>query len=828
MPRTLLLTTVLLAFVGRSSIGDDETNGKSQGLIVSAHTGEIQRHRVGAWSVLTTRAANHRDQAADGEIAAFFPPHIEQQYGREMWVPPHAYRTTWLPIKIPSNIPAGEPRLQLKTLAIDNSSGQQVLRRHEGDLLTSDMQLFVEHSPGNTATYFRKSLPNDENIVLEPDEDAYDLVLAARKVSDMSPMVTNLSVDFQSPWSEALQGFEQIVLTGDRITHDSAGISAFRGWLLNGGRLWVMLDRVSPDTVRAIIGNSMNFEVVDRVELDQYEIETYDASVAKQLRDSCNYEQPVEMVRVVGSSMDVTCRVNGWPGAFWLPYGEGEVLFTTLAPRGWIASGKPTEALQVLSTRYFSASSGRVDPKGFQYLLQQKIGYKIPSRAVAIAVLGGYCGTLLLAGVVLALRNRLDSLAWIVPGITTVATVVLVFIGRAHSTSVPTTIANGQLLRFASSDGEVRVDGLAAVYDQNSRQLNWSVKERGRLLPEIAGDNEVRRLMWTDDDRMAPQNSTSRAGSVGLAEFASTAYLPQRVAAEAEFGPSGLVGKLYWGDMDDVLDPVVTVTPAPAMAVEKSGNGRWQISPEQVLSPGQYIASNLLTDEQQQRQEYCRALLNPIDSFIFPKQPSLLFWCRPLTGQIDFPDGFEQSGTALAVVPIELRRTPPDTAFQIPSSFIGMEPARVGQGNLSAYNRRTGEWVKGLTTSAEIPLRFQLPSQVLPCQITTATLLVRINAPSREFQISSYSEAGGRLLKSFRNANGALTIELDTSELKLDDRGGITLGFTVSAISSAAIGADEKGNSGRAKVTTVPQKVAPWQIDYVRLTVGGRTLPLSE
>ena len=192
------------------------------------------------------------------------------------------------------------------------------------------------------------------------------------------------------------------------------------------------------------------------------------------------------------------------------------------------------------------------------------------------------------------------------------------------------------------------------------------------------------------------------------------------------------------------------------------------------------------------------------------------------------------------MVPLEVRRTPPATNFQVPSTFLEVEVSQ-SQGKSSAYNRRTGQWVKGLTVASETPLRFQLPAQVLPCELSSATLTIRINAPSRELQLKSYAGSDGKLLRIFRSPTGVIPIELKAADLRLDESGGVTLGIAVGptgvfSAEDATAGVDAGADSGLLPSTiptsNVPTSTVrennPWQIDYVRLTVAGRTLPASE
>ena len=79
------------------------------------------------------------------------------------------------------------------------------------------------------------------------------------------------------PTEEAFDGVDHLIVASDRLADDPAGMRALRRWLEQGGRAWVMLDRVHPDTVAALLGDALDFEVVDHVGLTSFQIETQSA-----------------------------------------------------------------------------------------------------------------------------------------------------------------------------------------------------------------------------------------------------------------------------------------------------------------------------------------------------------------------------------------------------------------------------------------------------------------------------------------------------------------------------------------------------------------------
>src|SRR6266508_1638605 len=97
-----------------------------------------------------------------------------------------------------------------------------------------------------------------------------------------------------------------------------------------------MLDVVEPEVLAPLLGEALDFQVVDRVGLTDFEIETQTTgSRGPEAEPPQKREQPVEFVRVLlprGERARPT--VNGWPAWFTRPVGKGKVVFATLGPRG--------------------------------------------------------------------------------------------------------------------------------------------------------------------------------------------------------------------------------------------------------------------------------------------------------------------------------------------------------------------------------------------------------------------------------------------------------------------------------------------------------------
>ncbi|MFM7291597.1 MAG: hypothetical protein ACKO6B_10225, partial [Planctomycetia bacterium] len=414
-------------------------------------------------------------------------------------------------------------------------------------------------------------------------------------------------------------------------------------------------------------------------------------------------------------------------------------------------------------------------------------------------------------------------LLWIVPVASVVAAGLLVGGGAASARSVPPTVVTAQLVSIAPETDECRTESLLAVYDQRSRPIDWRTAPLQLLAFDRAGDGTVYRREWTDDDAVVLPRVATRAGSVESATVVGTQPLDERVAAVAQFGPEGLTGRLAAGRLAGVADAVILSPPAAAAAVSLGDDGRIACRPDQILPADDFSANAILSEQQRWRQDVMRTLFDrrTVEEVNQPRSHALAFWCDPVDQAVSLPDGFEKRGTALAIVPLEFRRTPADTEFRIPANFLRATNCPGPRGRSTMFDARTGRWRKGRTAPGEVVLRFALPPHVLPCRLENGVLTVRLAAPSRSFTISSYRDGTPALVQKIDNPDGVFECPLTADHLGQDERGGVRLTLTIGP--TAAELADEALLESGEKVSGTPG--SRWQIDYALLTVAGRTLP---
>ncbi|MGE0761324.1 MAG: hypothetical protein AB7O38_30200, partial [Pirellulaceae bacterium] len=549
---------------------------------------------------------------------------------------------------------------------------------------------------------------------------------------------------------------------------------------------------------------------------------------------------------------EVSSRVDGWPAAFWQRVGAGEVLFFTLGARGWLpAPIPPSEAsrpeyvddsfrhsrvLVEVAGHFFQERPAEiVSDESIQPLLREQIGYRIPSRSLATALLGLNFVALAVAGWWCGRRQHLDRLVWLLPTIAGLTTVAFVTIGLANNRSVPPTVAYTQFVRVFPDTGSATVHGLAGFYQQSTTPLEMSGAPDGMVRP-LSGTTEgaVTRLIWGDDERGNWRNWSLAGGSVQMAEFQRLLPVGPRFTATASFGPQGLSGRVVTEANGPLTDVLVAAPPALPLSVRVANDGTLTAGRDAVLPRGQFLDDRMVTDEGRRHQQFYRTLLSGPGGAAGPAPPTLYGWSPAMDIGFDWPDGMRQEGSALVAIPLQLQRTAPGQVFEVPATFIRTEIASGAAGQSMAFNARTGEWIQDASIATQSRLRFQLPSQVVPCQVQEARLTIKLNAPSRKLQVSAVIDEADHLVREVTNPNGVYHLTVtEPDQLRLDNRGGLQ--FTIAVTESVqeresreAYAANVKSRLENDKAPLeglgkVAESFSTWQIEYVLLDVRGVT-----
>ncbi len=573
------------------------------------------------------------------------------------------------------------------------------------------------------------------------------------------------------------------------------------------------------------------------------------------------HEKPVDMARVFVPDMEVMARVNGWPAAMRKRVGDGWLMVTTVGPRAWMEpvwtkqinvdgterktkSGQTklqrghaaTRSLESLASWFFRDE--RIEPlpsEALEPFVSEQIGREIVGRGAVGLVLGAFVLIILVGGVWLAKRGRLEWIVGVGATGALLATVVLLMLGRAKRAAVPSTVAQAQFIQIAPGQQHAVVNGAVQIYNPglgdeasqsgdgenagkplNADNAHIEATAGGLVLPGNLDELGSRRvsMVWTDLDRWHWQNVTLPSGQSRTATFEHATPLDQKVSAIASFDERGLVVRLQSGELG-ALESAMIATPTGNLGLQTSDGKTFNASPADVLPKGQYLSSGVLDQTQQQRHDIFRQLLEPVQSNLtnpssaaskgektpgkkesngrskgqrrtgrstlsgtinYPRQPTFLAWSELMPLGFEWPATQQKSGSALVAIPIQYERPAVGSRVTIPSPMMDFEALR-GRGSISPYDRTRREWI-ALTTGGTARLLFAPPAVLRPMRLEGGTFKLDITAPQRAVNIQGFSNGSQVTLRTMQGANGAIEVDLPAT-IQPDAQGRIMIELTV-------------------------------------------------
>jgi hypothetical protein len=776
-----------------------------------------------SWGSLQFEVTNDSDTDRQARVLAFYNGQPDVQYGRDVWVPARSTLRSWL-LTGPAPAQSSETSRQIQFLLYEHTGGEDRLilprtdervrsrgvsyRRRE--VCTAILVDLEDHDPEPMG-----QLPQPDSTARE----ALNLVRSSRAAAGLSEFVQIITSRIP-PNANAFDGIDQLVLASNRFADDPAGVRALRHWLEGGGRLWVMLDMVRPDALGPVLGDALDFHAVDRSSLTSFKMEYAQAAHDTVGPTEQQHEQPVEMVRVMLPAQERGRHiVKGWPAWFTRPVGQGKVVFSTLGLRAWTRTRGPNERppfpnfdrlplptppLEMLAYELRVPRAEETFPvTAFQPLLTEEIGYAVISRVTVGFIFGGFLLGTLALGLALRRSRRPELLGWLGSAAALASAGTFLALGESSRRAASPTVAVGQVVDAASGTEDAAVDGLLAVYRPDSGPATMGANQGGLFELDVAGlEGRTRRFISTDMDAWHWDNLELPAG-VRTAPLRYTVSGAEPITAIARFDSDGLVGKLAAGPFQNLGDALLHVGGGRNFAVRLAPDGSFRAANQDLLPAGQFLASAVLSDRQQRRQELYREFLKRSDAGRFQDRATMFAWADPVDMHFTFDPGVRLAGTALLAVPIQLKHSALDAQVTVPGAFVSCRrvlPGGLGQPLLRSHQ------------AVEMHLRFQLPAAVLPLQVQRARLAAKIEASSRRVLFALPD--GDQRTEVYRVDSPVDPIRVDFGQERLlrpDAEGGVHVYLTV--------GDTSRGGAGSGKSDQGEQ----WTIEYLELEITGRT-----
>ena len=820
----------------------------------------------GHWGIMKTAISNPSDQDREALSIVYFDTEPGIQFGRKVWVPAQSRRVVSIPVLIPENTIEDQQRrgefvvAAVNIMLLDQSGEQERIMSPDWQQLAVQSEFFLDNTGQPITVLISGNSNNASQLVggLTEDQIINETFRGMRLSRGLKETVSELS-DFRVPVVPALlDSADQLIVRGNRLATDAPGRTAIRQWVQRGGRLWVMLDSMDEETCQRLLGDACSIEYVDRVGLVNFQSKLTDdfrepterrrfASDSIGELNAQEHEQPVEFVRAIVDDCEVIATIDGWPSIFKKDFGRGTILFTTMGTRalsrqkhrGERLPGMekvkrvPRQELETIAEILFSEEqTPEIDVAELAPLIERGIGYRVPGRGLVLTILFGFCIALTLVGTWLAKSELLGHLVWIAPVAALLATIPLIAVANATQQVIPPTVVEAQYIEVMPSGDDLFVQGLTGVYDNQAGARKFSANSTSIFFPDRSGISGVWRMIWSDLDKCEWKNVSMPSG-LRQVPFSTTVHATSPFHANGTFGPEGFLGNVECPN-SNIRDAVVASSTRVSLAVDIE-KGKLTEPAESTLDPGNYIASNLLSDEQICHQQVYRNLVDlgqnqdPQVSADegsdeankqtlatrftrdFLKHPKLLAWTDPMELGYEFGDDMQKKGAALVVMPIRLHPPEPNQSIRIPSVFLPYESVRgpKNEGFSVAYDSKLGIWPRQ-SVDTKTTLRFQLPECVLPFQPSSAKLRVKINAPNRSIDIQSGAVQSLVPQGNAQEAMGELVYRItDPKALTLDENGGLHV--------RVAVGKPRSGNSATQK--------DEWKIEFVDLELEGTYSP---
>lgn len=784
------------------------------------------------WCDLHLRLENNGDSAHELLCTSYFEGDASLQYGRQLWLPPHARINVSHPALVPRAAQDKVAPINVSSLVMERGPEGDVLLRSESQQLRHDRTLLLTPHSRITGIVYggggKTTVP----------ADVMDTVIACRVTQRLTNKVTVLANDFLPTDENSLRLFDHLVVLDDRLTDDYAALAAVRRWMHSGGRLWVMLDRVNAEFLERLLGDDFHGHVASRVSLTSLRIDgapTFNHPEGEP-GEPLTFDEPVEMARLVVTGMKVSNTVDGWPASLSMPYGEGRLFITTVGARAWIKPTPPESQaemesqhksafvpripMQLLSTQILgNRESPLLVSSDVEALAREYISYKIPDWTFMAGAMSAFLVVLAVLGLLSWRLQRLEHFGWIASMLAAVVSAVFLGIGQSNRHAVPATESSVRLAQAIAGTDDVRSQGAVAIYRPDSTSESIQSRHGGIIGIDMKGMEGVTRRMITTDLQSFHWEGIPQSSGLQLFSETTSDANPERFEARATFDSKGLAGRFvsHGGGGEDMM----LATRFGRIGLKMSGDGTLSGGTDEVLAADQYVVATFLGAEQERRRRILETLFAGKSWKNVVQRPQLLVWLKEWPQGFSFGDGLVRQGQTLLVLPIEFTRPPAGTDMAIPSPLIsyGTRVPPDGKASTGCWDDNLGIWQER-SSPCTTWLNFQIPRQLLPAKLSKVTVDIKATGAISRIGVLALREGSVVPVQELVNPVGAVQVDIsDPSLLGLTDEGELTLGITAGDPSKVI-------DANMDKITT-GATADYWKIESLRLNAWATTEDLS-
>lgn len=795
----------------------------SEGLeLVSVAAGPNTGLRPGTLYFVRAKMFNNGPSEKVAMLVCKFSEYPAEETSYEVRLAAGESQTYELPLLVPKKLERAL-HIQLTVLGLEN--GREVVLEKDGVPIISTLTAELATESIVTAMAL-DPVPASKPYWLWPNDDLHEsseMAIGAKIAAGLTRRMVRVE-DEGLPDELAWDLVDCFVVADERILANAANQNMLKRWLLRGGRLWVMLDRLPSNCIAPLLETDQSIATIEEAVILNGIVDTFSFLAKPEKERLISSDIPLRMKRVIQSGGTVTHQLESWPLAVWFPVGRGVILATTLSPRAWITPrfilpDTPEEKRTAyelspwafeLGPQFFQArSDSRLTNslKDSDYPLRQ-IGNPVVSKTIVSWALGSFVVALCGLGIYQMRIGGAVRLGWMAPLISVLGCIPLVFASLWIRSEIPETWGQLQIIDVSSDGSNAVIRGASAMYLTDTTNMHLSSNLESRVEPISKQDVGVRRWEWKDLQQWSWRNDNWPAGLWRANDQVSQAT--KELIVKGSFDENGLILETPIGLSSPLQDPLVSFSQGSQLLCRAKGERLWVADSSQVAAGERWISGTLISDEQMRRAEIYRSMF---ESNVVTEARTK----RVLYGFTDLWQGgptwdrqLVRRGTALVSLPIRLQRPIAGSKIHIPYSLMTAEALHEKTRLTTAFNQKTGRWKQDATIGTVAQVRYHLPPEVLPLQASSIAIEVMANAPQRRLVLSKVNDGKVSEIANIESPSIPWSKTLTaTKDMPDPNLGFIDLQIEV----TSRLGANAEF-----------EQVVNWGIEYVRVHVNGIVL----
>jgi hypothetical protein len=725
-----------------------------------------------------------------------------------------------LPLWVPEKLPAGVVQIQLTLHEV--LSGREAIFQRRGQPMLETLRVPVSDEAFSVAIALDREPPPAMHWRWPASDmhESYEMVVGAKVDVGSSRgalLVSGGALADDMLW-DAIDG---LVICDDRYLRDAAVLTSMKEWLLEGGRLWVMGHQVDLSLITTLLEPHQSIVTLDNVEVMGGLVDVVSHNTYSESDRTIASKDGLSLKRIDVAGAEVVAKLGDWPLATWFSVGRGEILVTTLSPRGMTAkrekaapSSPQFDSSYMLSIwasdlggRFFRARQGSpLSKPEFEYPLKQ-IGNPVVGRRIVLISLAAFLVVFSSMALLLWKMGWASRLSWMAPLVSAVGCVPLLVASLWVRGDVTESVGRLQLIDIGPDGCHSVVHEQSAVFLNDVHSLALTSESETIVAPvSVSTDVGLRRWTW---DGFQHWNWSNPQWPAGLTRMRTRSVVPtDSLLVQGSWDGEEVKFELPASFTNRLEDPILQFAAGTPSLCRRDGAGTWRTDESLAVDGDQWMAGNLISDEQVRRLAVYRQTFEHLAKARTNHWPALWGFTELWPNGTRWNRELEQRGSALIRLPIRLSPPPIEQRIRVPAALIVPRLQNLGMGQSTAFDETTGLWSRSSSSATQTQVRYCVPRELLPFRCDGATIRFLVLAPKRRVRMSCLTGNEPIVLTDVVGPSLAMQWELNDPAILASMRDGC-LDLQVD------IGPVEGGPSAGFG------QVIDWSIEYLRVSMEG-------